>query len=166
MNTSSTATAETLDLGRDGSYRKHGCGRMGKKRWSGAEIAAVVGGFIVFWPIGLLALGLKFARGEMWTGASEGVAPWTAFKTWKENHKSDSFGFSGPRWQHHGSSGNTAFDTYRKEQLDRLEAERRKLEDEQRAFAEHLAKLRRAKDQDEFDRFMAERQAPPAPQGS
>ena len=160
MNTSSTATAETLDVGHDGSYRKHGCGRRGKKRWSGAEIAAVVGGFIVFWPLGLVALGVKFARGEMWTGASEGVPPWTAYKNCKSNHKPEGFGFASPRWQHHGSSGNSAFDTYRKAQLDRLEAERRKLEDEQRAFAEHLAKLRRAKDQEEFDRFMAERTEP------
>jgi hypothetical protein len=43
-----------------------------------------------------------------------------------------------------------------------LEAERRKLEEEQKAFADHLAKLRRAKDQEEFDRFMAERNPPKA----
>jgi hypothetical protein len=43
--------------------------------------------------------------------------------------------------------------------LARLEEERRKLDEEQRAFGEYLAKLRKAKDQDEFDRFMAERVA-------
>ena len=41
------------------------------------------------------------------------------------------------------------------------EEERRKLDEEQKAFREHLARLRKAKDQDEFDRFMAERNAPP-----
>jgi hypothetical protein len=46
-------------------------------------------------------------------------------------------------------------------QLARLEEERRKLDDEQKAFRDHLARLRKAKDQDEFDRFMAERNAPP-----
>jgi Protein of unknown function (DUF2852) len=157
MNTSSAASADNLDLGRDGSYRKHSCSPLGKKRWSGAEIAAVVGGFIVFWPLGLLALGLKFARGEMWTGASQGVPPWAAYKAWKADRKHNGFDFAPPRWQHTSSSGNAAFDTYKKEQLDRLEAERRKLEDEQRAFADYLTKLREAKDKDEFDRFMAER---------
>lgn len=47
-------------------------------------------------------------------------------------------------------------------QLERLEVERHKLEEEQKAFAEHLTKLRRAKHQDEFDRFMAERNLPSA----
>jgi hypothetical protein len=48
------------------------------------------------------------------------------------------------------STGNSAFDAYRDEIL-------RKLEEEQKAFAEFLNKLRRAKDQAEFDQFMAER---------
>jgi hypothetical protein len=46
-------------------------------------------------------------------------------------------------------------------QLARLEEERCKLDEEQKAFREYLARLRKAKDQDEFDRFMAERRAPP-----
>ena len=48
------------------------------------------------------------------------------------------------------------------DELARLEEERRKLDDEQKAFSEHLERLRKAKDQDEFDRFMAERKAPSA----
>ncbi len=49
-------------------------------------------------------------------------------------------------------TGNTAFDTYRDEQLS-------KLEDEARAFRTHLDGLRHAKDKAEFDRFLAERKA-------
>lgn len=45
----------------------------------------------------------------------------------------------------------TAFDEYRSETL-------RRLEEEQRAFVEFLDRLRRARDQAEFDQFMAERQ--------
>ena len=67
--------------------------------------------------------------------------------------RSTSYGFA--------SSGNAAFDDYKRTQLARLEEERRKLDEEQKAFREHLARLRKAKDQDEFDRFMAERKAPP-----
>jgi hypothetical protein len=159
MNTGSAATAETLNPGNDGTYSRT---RSHKKRWSGAEIAAVIGGFIVFWPIGLAALGLKFFRGEMWTGASEGVAPWSAYKSWKDKNPEAMKPFTAKAWHSATGSGNTAFDDYKKQQLERLEQERRKLEDEQKAFAEHLSKLRRAKDQDEFDRFMAERNVPPA----
>ncbi len=53
------------------------------------------------------------------------------------------------------STGNMAFDEYREETLKRLE-------EEQREFKMFLERLRRAKDQKEFDQFMSERQAPKA----
>jgi hypothetical protein len=57
------------------------------------------------------------------------------------------------------SSGNRAFDEYRTETLKRLE-------EEQKEFAEFLERLRFAKDKSEFDQFMDERRNPPpqAPQ--
>ena len=39
----------------------------------------------------------------------------------------------------------------------KLDEERKRLDDEQRHFRDFVEKLRRAKDQDEFERFMAER---------
>ena len=168
MNTSSTATAETLEAASDGSYTRkdHCCGRKGKRKWSGVELAVIIGGFVLFWPAGLVALSIKLVNGELWKGSAHSVSPWTAYRDWKATRGDKPFAFAGAfnsaSWPTHGSSGNAAFDAYKKEQLDRLEAERRKLEDEQRAFAEHLTKLRRAKDQDEFDRFMAERNTPKA----
>ena len=42
----------------------------------------------------------------------------------------------------------------------RLDEERRKLDDEQRAFHDYLRRLSEARDKEEFDRFMAERNAP------
>lgn len=47
------------------------------------------------------------------------------------------------------SSGNTAFDEYREQILRRLDEDRRE-------FTEFLDRLRRARDQAEFDQFMAE----------
>ena len=46
-------------------------------------------------------------------------------------------------------TGNIAFDEYREMTLKRLEEEKRQ-------FVQFLEKLRRAKDQDEFDKFMSE----------
>jgi hypothetical protein len=165
MNT--TATAETLDAGPDGSFARKPqggcCTGTHKRKWSAIELATMIGGFIVFWPIGLAALGLKLVNGEMWPGASESVSPWTAYKAWKDKTGgkpfSTPFGVRSPVWSAASTSGNAAFDAYKRQQLDRLEAERRKLDEEQKAFAAYLAKLREAKDQDEFDRFMAERNA-------
>ena len=51
------------------------------------------------------------------------------------------------------SSGNRAFDEYKAETLKRLA-------EEQREFLAFLERLRHARDQDEFDRFMADRRAP------
>jgi Protein of unknown function (DUF2852) len=157
-----TPTASgTFEQSMGAERSKFGGCRAGAWNWSASEIAAMVGGFVVFWPLGLLALFAKWKNREMWPGSSDNRAPWSAWKNsaaakakpWR-NYR---YGFS--------SSGNAAFDEYKRRELERLEEERRKLDDEQRAFAEHLDKLRRAKDQDEFDRFMAERrtqQTPPA----
>jgi len=50
--------------------RRSSCGRLGRMPWSFWEIAAMVAGFVVFWPLGLLALFLKWKNGEMWRGSS------------------------------------------------------------------------------------------------
>ncbi len=135
-----------------------GCGGRVKRKWSGVELGTMIGGFIVFWPLGLLALGAKIVKGEMWPGAAENAAPWTAWKK-TEGLAKDWDNKWQNRWHAHSATGNAAFDAYKKEQLDRLEAERRKLEEEQRAFGDYMRKLREARDKDEFDRFMAERAA-------
>lgn len=130
-----------------------------RSRWSVLEIGAMVGGFIVFWPLGLLALFLKWKNKEMWPGASEGSMPWSGLFDKKASMPGrgpfKGFGFGG--FGQGPSSGNAAFDAYKRQQLERLEEERRKLDDEQRAFHEYLRRLAEAKDKEEFDRFMAER---------
>ena len=144
----------------NGSTQKRGCGLSSMGRWSAWEIGAMVAGFVVFWPLGLIALFLKWKNGEMWKGSADTAAPWASFKApdlsgWNWKGQASSYGFAG--------SGNAAFDTYKREQLKRLDEERRRLEDEQKAFRDFVERLRRAKDQDEFDRFMNERlSTPPA----
>lgn len=101
----------------------------------GAWIALMVLGFIVFWPIGLAILFYMF-----WSGKMHG---------WK-NRRGHACGSSS--YRRHRSSGNTAFDSYRDETLKRLE-------EEQEEFHAFMERLRRAKDQQEFDQFMAERRA-------
>jgi hypothetical protein len=135
--------------------------RCGFTRWSAWELGATVAGFVVFWPLGLLAMFLKWKNGEMWKGSSEQAAPWAGFKApdfsgWGFKSQAASYGFSGG----FSGSGNAAFDAYKREQLKRLEEERRKLEEDQKAFRDFVERVRRAKDQEEFDRFMAERNLP------
>ena len=54
-----------------------------------------------------------------------------------------------------GAVRNTAFDDYRRQTLSRLD-------EEQGKFREFLESLRRTKDKQEFDRFMAERRPRPS----
>ncbi|MFK7941781.1 MAG: DUF2852 domain-containing protein [Paracoccaceae bacterium] len=94
----------------------------------GAWIATMVLGFILAWPIGLALLGYMIWSGRM---------------TCSGKRKS---------WFNKGTrlTGNSAFDDYRAETIQRLQ-------DEQTAFESFLGNLRRAKDRAEFDQFMTER---------
>ncbi len=101
-------------------------------------IALMVLGFILFWPLGLILLVYLIWRGKMMCCIGK-LASWKsdALKGWNVPHGE-------PR-----STGNVAFDEYRETTLQRLEEERRE-------FTEFLERLRRAKDQEEFDGFMSE----------
>jgi hypothetical protein len=57
----------------------------------------------------------------------------------------------------HTSTGNFAFDEHRRSKLERLEEERRRLDEETRVFGEFVEELKRAKDREAFDAFMAKR---------
>ena len=60
---------------------------------------------------------------------------------------------------HTSGSGNAAFDAWRDTELSRLDEERKKLDEMRREFDQHMRDLRMARDREEFDRFMANRQA-------
>lgn len=105
----------------------------GKPAW----IAATVLGFIFFWPVGLFLLGYMIWSKRMFNRSMSCT-----------NHRNAHW-----RARHHGgftSSGNSAFDSYKADMLNRLE-------DEQKAFEAFLQRLRDAKDKSEFDQFMDDR---------
>jgi hypothetical protein len=110
---------------------------LGNPAW----IALTVVGFVIWWPLGLIALGYLVGSGRMarWTGCGA--------RRWQQRPRGNPSGWWGG-WS--TSSGNRAFDEYRAETL-------RHLEDEQREFKEFLERLRHAKDKAEFDQFMADR---------
>jgi len=102
------------------------------ERGKGAWIAAMVLGFIFFWPVGLALL---------------------FYMIWSKR-MSSSHGCANRRhYRHHRAfraTGNEAFDSYKEETLKRLE-------EEQDAFQAFLDRLRAAKDKSEFDQFMDDR---------
>ena len=133
-------------------------------RWSpwtapkGILIAAMVLGFIVFFPIGLFILGFMIGAGRLGRRWAErrGMLPATnpeAGSAWAST------------WcggEARRTSGNAAFDEYREDTL-------RRLEEEQKDFSAFLERLRFAKDRAEFEQFMTDRRGranPPAPEAS
>ena len=101
-------------------------------RWTPLGFAAMILGFLVWWPLGFAVLAYI-----LWGGSVDQLLRDTIdqFKTKASSAR---------------GSGNAAFDDYRASTLKRLE-------EEQAEFAEYVEKLRMARDQEEFDRFMSER---------
>ena len=125
-----------------------------KPQWSPLTIALMVLGFIIFWPLGLAVLGY-ILWGEKFGGSAEKAqAYWNKGCGYMRNNNKHGFGRTG--FASTSSSGNAAFDEYRAEQLKRLEEERARLDAEIDAFHEYMANLNKAKDREEFDRFMNE----------
>ncbi len=126
--------------------------------WKAIEVLAMVLGFIVFWPIGLAVLGWKIWQkksgypGDIVSFGREMRARWAGGRRgfFAPNYATGASG-----WR--GSSGNAAFDEWRAAELARLEAEYQRIAAAEREFAQYLDTLRRARDREEFERFMNER---------
>lgn len=108
--------------------------QRGKWAW----IAAMVLGFVFFWPVGLALLAYMIWGKQMF-----------ARSCGNRRHMHDH------SWGRHAMragqpTGNRAFDDYKAQAL-------RRLEEEQEAFEAFLQRLRTSKDKTEFDSFMDER---------
>lgn len=129
--------------------RNHNKCRNNNSNWRMPNIAFMVGGFMLFPPVGLAVLAwlvigkdvdiLGSIRGKFNSGAP----------SMKQQFKSN---------RHYGRTGNTAFDSYKADSISALEQEmqRRKeqLREEEKYFNEFVINLQKSKDQAEFDQFM------------
>ena len=104
------------------------CENWMDRRGKGAWMAAMILGFIFFWPLGLALLFYMIWSDRMFS-------------------KSHSCSRSKSFYRRDASSGNAAFDAYKADTL-------RRLEEEQQQFEAFMDRLRAAKDQSEFDEFM------------
>jgi len=116
-------------------------------------IALMILGFMIFWPLGLAMLAyilwgdrLEAYRGEIREATDKFSAKWG--RECGGRHK---------QWNRAARTGNVAFDEWREAELKRIEEERRKLDEMRAEFDAHLRELRRARDREEFEAFMAAR---------
>lgn len=114
--------------------------QYGKMGW----LLVTVATFWLAWPLGLALVAFLVGSGRVRTWRAEMRTPGTWFNM-------DGLGSRTGSWAGFGGgSGNHAFDDYRKQTLDNLEAE-------QREFQAFLEQLRAARDKAEFDAFMDQR---------
>lgn len=127
--------------------------RCGKPPRRPLEIAGIVLAFIWFWPLALAYLVWKIM----------GYPKFDEAKAFLQNNLGGAGDFFASRCAPAGGftsgTGNAAFEDYRRSELARLEEERRKLDEEARAFRGFVEELKRAKDREEFDAFMAKRRS-------
>lgn len=120
-----------------------------RPEWTPATIGLMVLGFVVFWPLGLAMLAFILFGEKLRVFKRDATARADGFFSSLRRTKT--------RYGSQFSTGNVAFDDWRKAELDRLDEERRRLDQMREEFDSYVRELRRAKDQDEFDRFMRER---------
>ncbi|EAU41795.1 hypothetical protein FP2506_15219 [Fulvimarina pelagi HTCC2506] len=121
--------------------------------WTPATIALMVGGFFVFWPLGLAVLAYILWGDRLDAFKRDVNTSTDRFFGGLKRAGFDASSFGGQR------TGNVAFDDWRDAELKRLDEERRKLHEASAEFEAYARELRRAKDQEEFDRFMRDRRS-------
>ena len=121
--------------------------------WTPLTIGLMVLGFMVWWPLGL-AMIAYIIWGERFQCEID-----TVQRNFKNAVRESGWGAHGPftRSSHSQTTRNSAFNNYRAQEIDRLEKERKRLDDDVREFEDYLGNLRQARDKEEFDRFMHER---------
>lgn len=119
--------------------------------WTPVTIAMMVIGFMIFWPLGLAMIAYILYGDRLKTFKSGMNRSTTSYRNKCGHQKRSRFS--------RAPSGNTAFDKWREEEMDRLRGEREKLEEMRREFDAHVNELRNSKDQKEFERFMKDRES-------
>ena len=129
-----------------GQFRHARNGCCSKGNWSAINIAAMVIGFVLFWPLGLLILywnikgrnvkDLPRAVQQKWTAMVNG--------SWSPS-KSD------------GSTNgeNTVFDEFQQTQYDRIVEIKEEIKNRARSFRDFSSDSKRREDEAEFQEFMS-----------
>lgn len=128
--------------------RDHCCGSWGKQgNWSGFNIAAMVLGFVFFWPVGLFLL-YWIISGRSVKDLPQGIRnQWSRMTgNWSGN---DSFNKS-------GHNENTVFDEFQQTQHDRIHEIKEEIKVRLRRFGEFRSNAKRRADEEEFNQFMSD----------
>ncbi|MEE9444235.1 MAG: DUF2852 domain-containing protein [Cocleimonas sp.] len=121
--------------------RRSGKGCCAKGNWSGMNIAAMVIGFLLFWPVGLVVLYWNISGRDVRDLPSTVQEKWsTLFNT--KRHKGS-------------NSENSIFDEFQQTQYDRISEIKEEIVARARSFRDFRSDAKRRKDEVEFKDFMS-----------
>ena len=139
-----TSTNSTIND--SGQYRRARKGCCTKGNWSGINIAAMVIGFVVFWPLGLLILYWNIKGREVKDLPRAIQQKWSAMVS----------GSWSPSKSEGSSNGeNTVFDEYQQTQFDRITEIKDEIKNRARSFKDFRSDTKRREDEAEFKEFMS-----------
>ena len=129
-----------------GQFSQGRVGCCAKGNWSGINIAAMVIGFVVFWPLGLLILYWNIKGRNVQDLPRAIQQKWNAMVNgrWSPNMASD--GITGE---------NTVFDEYQQTQYDRIVEIKEEIKNRARSFKDFRSNAKRREDEAEFEEFMS-----------
>ncbi len=141
MTSTSQATTSSTD-----HYRFSHKGCCSRGNWSGLNIAVMVIGFVLFWPVGLLVLYWNF------TGRNVKDLPGAIQEKWYAM-RSGSFGGSCESDQVNGE--NSVFDEFQQTQYDRIIEIKEEIKNRAHSFRNYRSDAKRQADEAEFKEFMS-----------
>lgn len=119
-------------------------------KWSGINIAGMVLGFVLFWPIGLIVLGWILSGRDvrdLFTLVRDKLAHMLPFRGGRNGLNAFDMNFN-------AHSDNVVFDEYQQTQHDRIQEIKDEISERAKRFGDFRASAKRRADKEEFDRFM------------
>lgn len=143
----SSSSTSTHDQPANRSRGRRCRGRGEGANWSGINIATMVAGFVLFWPVGLFILYWILTRRDV----SE-LPQWTR-QQW--SRVAGMWGGNGG-CSKEGHSDNPVFNEFQQTQYDRINEIKEEIKMRARRFADFRSSAKRRADEEEFNRFMDE----------
>ena len=135
----------------DASTRDRSCGgrRNGQRcggNWSGLNIAAMVVGFVLFWPVGLFLLFWIITGGDV-KGLPDAVRGlWSRIDDLLRGNGSDT----------RATTENVVFNEFQQAQYERIREIKDEVKKRAQRFRDFRANAKRRADEEEFDQFMSD----------
>ena len=143
----------TGTTGRDRPSGGHRHGHRCGGNWTGLNIAAMVLGFVLFWPVGLFLL--------FWiiTGRDVQALPDAIRNLWSRVHDV----WHGNSSDSRATTENVVFNEFQEAQYERIREIKDEIKNRARRFRDFRARAKRRADEEEFDQFMSDAPAKDQP---